>query len=123
MAFFGEPGFQMIYSETFLAQADRWLLTEYQYNCLDLVRRRFFAYHHHPVPSVGGADASITHAHCRPLNAPSGQHFRSTWIDAVEAHWRYVTWAADSTRFPDCRALSPLVSARRRDRLSDLDAL
>jgi hypothetical protein len=43
------------------------------------------------------------------LDDSGGDHFRGIWVDAMEAHYDFVAWAADPALFPDCRSLKPLV--------------
>jgi hypothetical protein len=106
---FDSPGARLIYFESYAASPDGWILTQYQYNFVDDSRRRFFAYHHHPVASVDAGRASITHVHCRPLDEGGGDHYRGIWVDAMEAHYEFVSWAAEPSLLPDCRSLRPLV--------------
>lgn len=105
------PGARLIYVESYAAGSEGWLLTEYQYNFVDDGRWWFFAYHHHPIPKVNPSGTSITHVHCRPLDDPGGDHYRGIWVDAMEAHYEFVVWAADPSMSPDCASLRPLLGS------------
>ena len=102
------PGMRIVLSEDFARDARTWSLSEYQYNVVDEGGRRFFGFHHHPLPRLTGADDAITHVHCRS-SGDTGDHFRGTWVTAEEAFWDFVQWAAEPIRFPECGALRPLV--------------
>jgi hypothetical protein len=104
---FEHPGVRLIYDESYVPDGAEWGLAEYCYNFMDLSRRRFFGFHHHPVPSIDGR-TPVTHQHCRQLDDVDRRHYRGAPVDLIDAHYAFVTWAADPAQYPDCRSLRPI---------------